>query len=317
MGENHVAFCMTCETLARYGCASTAMCYVMHIGAVATIMLRPTPELVDTLHPPAQRLQDRHALLLRPRDRLALLVPVLVGRREVQRRLQGAQEGVMDDVRRLRGLLRRADHEPGLQGLRRPLGLRHRRRARQVPALDVGRAGPARQPVGPDRGRQHRDPRRPDRGPDRRRRGLQRRGGRPLVPDRLLVGVERHRDGRDRHRQAPHHPQAPRRRRHARRRLPDDPGLRRRGGDGHQRLAPVRLLGRAGDGPRDRRQLAASCSPARPPAPTICTGPGRSSSRRPRTPPTSSTRCSTRAAARATSATWSSSATCATPRPAG
>jgi alkylation response protein AidB-like acyl-CoA dehydrogenase len=47
LGENHVAFSMVCETLARYGCASTAMCYVMHIGAVATIMLRPTPELVD------------------------------------------------------------------------------------------------------------------------------------------------------------------------------------------------------------------------------------------------------------------------------
>jgi alkylation response protein AidB-like acyl-CoA dehydrogenase len=47
LGENHVALCMTCETLARYGCASTAMCYVMHTGAVATIMLRPTPELVD------------------------------------------------------------------------------------------------------------------------------------------------------------------------------------------------------------------------------------------------------------------------------
>jgi alkylation response protein AidB-like acyl-CoA dehydrogenase len=47
LGENHVAFAMACETLARYGCASTAMCYVMHIGAVATIMLRPTPELVD------------------------------------------------------------------------------------------------------------------------------------------------------------------------------------------------------------------------------------------------------------------------------
>ena len=41
------AFAMVCETLSRYGCASTAMCYVMHIGAVATIMLRPTDELVD------------------------------------------------------------------------------------------------------------------------------------------------------------------------------------------------------------------------------------------------------------------------------
>ncbi|HEY6076367.1 MAG TPA: acyl-CoA dehydrogenase family protein, partial [Gaiella sp.] len=47
LGENHVAFSMTCETIARYGCASTAMCYVMHVGAVQAIMLRPTPELVD------------------------------------------------------------------------------------------------------------------------------------------------------------------------------------------------------------------------------------------------------------------------------
>jgi alkylation response protein AidB-like acyl-CoA dehydrogenase len=47
LGENHVAFTMVCETLARYGCASTAMCYVMHMAAVATIMLRPTPELID------------------------------------------------------------------------------------------------------------------------------------------------------------------------------------------------------------------------------------------------------------------------------
>ena len=47
LGENHVAFTMVCETLARYGCASTAMCYVMHMAAVATIMLRPTEELVD------------------------------------------------------------------------------------------------------------------------------------------------------------------------------------------------------------------------------------------------------------------------------
>src|SRR5918995_1213131 len=47
LGENHVAFSMVCETIARYGCASTAMCYVMHIGAVSTIMLRPTPELID------------------------------------------------------------------------------------------------------------------------------------------------------------------------------------------------------------------------------------------------------------------------------
>ena len=47
LGENHVAYSMVCETIARYGCASTAMCYVMHMGAVNAIMLRATPELID------------------------------------------------------------------------------------------------------------------------------------------------------------------------------------------------------------------------------------------------------------------------------
>jgi alkylation response protein AidB-like acyl-CoA dehydrogenase len=47
LGENHVAFSMVCETVARYGCASTAMCYVMHMAAVQTLMLRPTPELIE------------------------------------------------------------------------------------------------------------------------------------------------------------------------------------------------------------------------------------------------------------------------------
>src|SRR5258708_31675923 len=38
---------MVCERIARDGCASTAMCYVMHIGAVNAIMLRPTDALID------------------------------------------------------------------------------------------------------------------------------------------------------------------------------------------------------------------------------------------------------------------------------
>ncbi|MDQ3145327.1 MAG: acyl-CoA/acyl-ACP dehydrogenase, partial [Actinomycetota bacterium] len=48
LGQDHMAFSMVCETIARYGCASTAMCYVMHMGAVNAIMLRPTDELIDT-----------------------------------------------------------------------------------------------------------------------------------------------------------------------------------------------------------------------------------------------------------------------------
>jgi len=40
LGENHVAAAMAVETIARYGCPSTAMCYTMHIGAVAAAMFR-------------------------------------------------------------------------------------------------------------------------------------------------------------------------------------------------------------------------------------------------------------------------------------
>ncbi len=40
MGENHVCSAMVVETIARYGCASTAMCYTMHQGAVAAAALR-------------------------------------------------------------------------------------------------------------------------------------------------------------------------------------------------------------------------------------------------------------------------------------
>lgn len=40
MGQTHVCAAMAVETIARYGCPSTAMCYTMHLGAVAAAMLR-------------------------------------------------------------------------------------------------------------------------------------------------------------------------------------------------------------------------------------------------------------------------------------
>ncbi len=40
LGENHVCAAMAVETIARYGCASTAMCYTMHLGAVAAGLFR-------------------------------------------------------------------------------------------------------------------------------------------------------------------------------------------------------------------------------------------------------------------------------------
>lgn len=40
MGENHVAMCMVVETVARYGCPSTAMCLTMHYGACSAALFR-------------------------------------------------------------------------------------------------------------------------------------------------------------------------------------------------------------------------------------------------------------------------------------
>ena len=51
LGENHVCATMVVETIARYGCASTAMCFTMHIGAVAAAMLRAhdNPTIQDVM----------------------------------------------------------------------------------------------------------------------------------------------------------------------------------------------------------------------------------------------------------------------------
>ncbi len=51
LGENHTCAAMVVETIARYGCPSTAMCYVMHLGATAAALFRATdnPELQKVL----------------------------------------------------------------------------------------------------------------------------------------------------------------------------------------------------------------------------------------------------------------------------
>jgi alkylation response protein AidB-like acyl-CoA dehydrogenase len=51
LGENHVFAAMVVETIARYGCPSTAMCYTMHLGATAAALFRAhdNPELQQLL----------------------------------------------------------------------------------------------------------------------------------------------------------------------------------------------------------------------------------------------------------------------------
>ena len=51
VGENHICAAMVVETIARYGCPSTAMCYTMHLGATAAALFRAhdSPELQQLL----------------------------------------------------------------------------------------------------------------------------------------------------------------------------------------------------------------------------------------------------------------------------
>jgi alkylation response protein AidB-like acyl-CoA dehydrogenase len=80
LGEDHVGFSMVCETIARYGCASTAMCYVMHMGAVNAIMLRHAGP-GRQVHPAVELRQDRNAVLLRPETGSHFWYPISPGAR--------------------------------------------------------------------------------------------------------------------------------------------------------------------------------------------------------------------------------------------
>ena len=256
LGENHVAYTMVCETIARYGCASTAMCYVMHIGAVNTIMLRPTDALIDRYIRPLRTGKIGTLSYSDPETGSHFWYPVSSGAERVnggfrvRKKASWTTSGGFADFYvvqttspdfkgydDLSVFVIDKDDVKAQPSLWDALGLRGNQSGpieiewAEIPEDRTGRPG-------------------------RRRRGLQRRVGRPVVPDRLVLGVERDRDGRHRHRQAPHDAQAPRGRRPARGRLPDDPGLRRRGRDGHERQPAVRGVGRAGDGQGHRRQHA-------------------------------------------------------------
>ena len=235
LGENHVGFAMTCETIARYGCASTAMCYVMHIGAVDAIMFRPTPELIDKYIRPLNSGTIGTLSYSDPETGSHFWYPSSSGP-SAQRRVQGPQEGVVDDLRRAsptstscrrRARTSRATTTSPSSSSTRSTARRSRRSGT--------RSGYAATSPAPSRVHGRRDPGEQLVGPEGDGATSNDEVGRPVVPHRLVVGVERHRVRRDRHRETPHDAQAARRRRDARGRLPDDPGLRRRGGHGHER----------------------------------------------------------------------------------
>ena len=235
LGQDHVAFAMTCETIARYGCASTAMCYVMHMGAVNTIMLRPTDALIEKYIKPLNSGKIGTLSYSDPETGSHFWYPISSGAERsnggynVRKKASWTTSGGFADFYVVQTT---SPDFTGYDDL--SVFVIDGEYVKSQPSTwdALGLRG---NQSGPIEVRRRRHPRRPDRRPRGRRRRLQRRGRRPLVPDRVLQRLERDRDGRDRHRQAPDHAQAPRRRRPAGRRLPDDPGLHRRGRDGHER----------------------------------------------------------------------------------
>ena len=206
LGEDHMAFAMTCETIARYGCASTAMCYVMHMSAVQAIMLRPTDALIDRYIRPLNSGKIGTLSYSDPETGSHFWYPISSGAErsnggyKVRKKASWTTSGGFADfyvvqttspdfsgyddlsVFVIDGELAKANPSSW-----DALGLRGNQSGPiEVPDVEID-------------GRPHRRP-------GRRRRRLQRRGRRPLVPRRLLVGVERHRDGRHRHRASARRP---------------------------------------------------------------------------------------------------------------
>ena len=117
MGENHVCAAMAVETIARYGCASHR--HVLHHAPGRRRRRGPAlpRQQAPARHPlaPGPGLPGRHALLLRPGDRRPFLVPDVVRRGADRGRLEGQEEGVLDHLGRIRGLVHRPDHQPRLR----------------------------------------------------------------------------------------------------------------------------------------------------------------------------------------------------------
>ena len=159
LGENHVAFAMACETIARYGCASTAMCYVMHIGAVQTIMLRPTPELIDKYIRPLNSGKIGTLSYSDPETGSHFWYPISSGAErsnggyKVRKKASWTTSGGFADFYVVQTT------SPDFSGYDDLSVFVIDGEHVGVPAVAVGRARPARQPVGPDRGRQRRGPR--------------------------------------------------------------------------------------------------------------------------------------------------------------
>jgi hypothetical protein len=319
-GESHLCAAMVVETIARYGCPSTAMCYTMHLGACAAALLR---------HHDNERLKD----ILRRVDKDVLIGTLSYSDPETGSHFWYPMSSRAERTDGGWKVFKKASWTTSggfadwyiIQTTSPDFGGDYSDLSCFLVTKDQIKADP---PTGTASACAATSPARSrwmaSRSPRTRWSARWATAPSPttkwstLLPGVLLGLLERHLPGRHGHHQEPHHPQGAQRRGHARGRLPDHPGLRGRVPDRHQRQPQLRVPGR--QGPRRPDQQLRLVRPPRSPtcrAPASSTGCGRSSSSPPRTSPSWWTRCSTPAAAPATSRPWASSACSATARPAG
>src|SRR3984885_12574238 len=269
LGQDHGAFVMTCETIARYGCASTAMCYVMHMGAVNTIMLRPTEALIEKYIKPLNSGKIGTLSYSDPETGSHFWYPISSGAARsnggynVRKKASWTTSGGFADFYvvqttspdftgydDLSVFVIDGEYVKSQPSTWDALGLRGNQSGPiQVDGVDI----PADQIVGPE--------------------GDGAASNDEAVDPWFLIGsssvwnglamgaidIGKRQTTRTRpvdvgHAQADVDVALAGRRRPARGRLPHDPGLHRRGRDGHERRPAVRVLGGAGDGQRHRPQ---------------------------------------------------------------
>ena len=186
LGQNHVVYAMVCETIARYGCASTAMCYVMHMGAVNAIMLRAS-RADREVHAAAEQGKIGTLSYSDPETGSHFWYPISSGAErvdggfKVRKKASWTTSGGFADFYVVQTT---SPTSPAYDDL-------------SVFVIDGDdiQAKPSKWDALGLRGNQsgsilvdeRRDPRRADRRPGRRRRRLERRVGRPVVPARLVA----------------------------------------------------------------------------------------------------------------------------------
>ena len=254
LGQNHVMYAHVTETLARYGDASCAMCYVMHIGAVEALKLRPTEYTIEKYLKKVREGLIGTLSYSDPETGSHFWYPIASGARrvdggfEVLKKaswttsagfadfyvLQTTSPDYGGDYSNLSVFVVDKDEIEAKPEEWDAMGLRGNQSGSLL--LDW-KFVPEEQMVGPVGDGANSNDESVD----------------PELPDRLVRHVERHLARRDRHRHPPHDPKDPQGRGPSGVRLPDDSGHSRRGDHGHERLAGVRLRRRAGPRRRDRR----------------------------------------------------------------